>query len=374
MALCGCYTMNTPHIVVDSFGRSKSFSHIHNLRFYTLSMKSIWLGFLLLIMCSSVALGQTFIQNTMYDFNRFVYNPATAGLGDQGADERWSLTALGRLQWAGIDGSPQLMSVSANRTMSFGGVGAYIMRDEVGPISSTSLNVAYSYQTELSSGDNLALGLSVGFSQRALNLTVLAVNPNDPILPPNGTLLNESVLAPNLAVGGFYQGMKDEHMKYFIGLSGQDLLEPNISDLVLNNTGGTSTVPRSFYLTAGYRFAIGVWTSDNADYIQPTILARTQGAVFQSDISVLGKYKQFHAGLNYRGVAFAGDNSESMGAMIGFDVPNSQLFFGYSYDYNLSGLNINGDASSHEIILIYKFGKDNEGEKGPKDTGNVIKD
>jgi type IX secretion system PorP/SprF family membrane protein len=310
----------------------------------------------------------------MYDFNRFVYNPATAGLDNQGQSSDWQIGLLGRLQWAGIDGAPRLINLQAHRSTSFGGIGTYIMRDEVGPLSSTSINAAYAYPMTLNdSSGMLSFGLSIGLAQRALNFTVLSVDP-EPLLnlPSNGTNFNASTLTPNLSLGIFYSGFNDEgYERYFVGVSGHDLLGPSLNDLLTDPSLNESNVPRSFYATAGYRFEVGTWTSQQYNYLQPTVMLRTQGTVVQSDISLLGKYSRMYAGLNYRGLAFAGSNSESVGAMLGFELQEKTLSFMYSYDYNLTGLNINGDASSHEIILIYRIG--GGGDDDGKNSGNVIK-
>ncbi|MFK7973211.1 MAG: PorP/SprF family type IX secretion system membrane protein [Bacteroidia bacterium] len=331
-------------------------------------MNKFWITFLVLIACSASAFGQTFIQNTMYDQNRFVYNPATAGQDDKGTSSAWSMMLLGRLQWAGIDGSPQLASLSAHRGFDFGGIGAYVMRDGVGPLSSTSINVSYaSNPISLPGESSLSLGLSVGISQRAINMTVLSVDP-DPILPDIGTLLSGSVTAPNLSLGITYRKLTDGFEQLFVGVSGHDLTEPSISDLVLSSiNGNVSNVPRSFYLQASYRIPIGNWTSLTYNYVQPSVMVRTQGAVLQTDVSLKAKYSALHAGFNYRGLAFAGGNSESVGGILGFEVDDAnRWFFGYSFDYNLTGLNINGGASSHEIVISYKIG-------GGRKSGNVVK-
>lgn len=339
-------------------------------------MNKTWISLLILTMWAVTTQGQTFIQNTMYDLNRFVYNPAATGLSEKGKSADWTIGLLGRLQWAGIDGAPNLVNIQAHKHFDIGSLGAYIMRDEVGPLSSTSIQASYALPMELNDGNGLlSFGLSAGISQRAINMTILSVVP-EPLLnlQANGSSLSASTIAPSLALGVFYSGIDtmSGYERYFVGVSGQDLLEPSISDLVINPSASGSRVPRSFYATAGYRFAVGTWTKNSYNYLQPSIMVRMQGPVFQSDVSMTSKYNRFYAGLNYRGLAFAGSNSESVGAMIGFDIEERVLSFHYSYDYNLTGLNINGDASSHEIMLIYRLG--GGGDRDGRNTGNVIKD
>ncbi|MEZ4686533.1 MAG: PorP/SprF family type IX secretion system membrane protein [Bacteroidia bacterium] len=334
-------------------------------------MNKIWFSLLASLALCMPAFGQSFIQNTMFDYNRFVYNPATAGLGDKGTNQGWSINALGRLQWAGIDGAPQLVSLSGHRNFDgFGSLGGYIMQDELGPLSSTSINVSYALPLEVGSG-HLSFGVSTGFSQRAINQSIIAIRPDDPVF--NGlTDLSASTGVFNLSAGAFYQSQKFGYQQFFVGLSGQDLLEPSIDALKIDPTsGGVSNVPRSFYLTSGYRFPMGVWTPGTYNYLQPTVMLRLQGSVVQSDISLLTKVSALRAGINYRGLWYTGNErgSESIGGILGFDL-SEELFFGYSYDLNLSSLNSNGDASSHELVLTFNLaGQDAK----PRKSGTPVK-
>ncbi|MFK7969262.1 MAG: PorP/SprF family type IX secretion system membrane protein, partial [Bacteroidia bacterium] len=321
-------------------------------------MNKIWFSLLLMLACYVPALGQSYIQNTMYDYTRFLYNPATAGFNHAGTNQGWTLGSLGRQQWVGIDGSPRLVSLTGHRYFDgFGSIGGTLLQDQLGPFTSTSVNLAYGFPLQLGPESHLSLGISGGFSQRALNFQVIAIDPGDQVIVDPGNFLSNSTGAFNLSAGVFYQSRKDGFEKFFIGLSGQDLLEPSLEALTFApNTGEISNIPRSFYLTSGYKIPIGYWAGTNYNYIQPTVMLRMHGSVFQSDISLYAKISALRFGLNYRGVAYAFSErgSESFGGILGFDV-SEELFFGYSYDLNISGLNANGDASSHEIVLTYRF-------------------
>jgi type IX secretion system PorP/SprF family membrane protein len=347
--------------------------YAHFLQFPSF-MNKIWFSLLASLALCMPAFGQSFIQNTMYDYNRFVYNPATAGLGNKGTNQGWSFNALGRLQWVGIDGAPELVSLSGHRYIDgFGSIGGYIMQDELGPLSNTSINLSYALPLQIGDG-HLSFGVSGGYSQRAINQTIIAIRTDDPVFNNGANFLQASTGVFNLSAGAFYQTKKFGYQQFFMGLSGQDLLEPSIDALKADpSPGGVSNIPRSFYFTSGYRIPMGFWSDNVYNYIQPTVMMRLQGSVMQSDISVLAKISALHAGLNYRGLWYAGNErgSESFGGILGFDM-NEQLFFGYSYDLNLSALNANGDASSHELVLTFNLSApDNNSIKG---GGDVIKD
>ena len=157
----------------------------------------------------------------------------------------------------------------------------------------------------------------------------------------------------NLGAGLFYTHDND---RFYLGISGHDLLEPNIDALTLSPDIGTaSRVPRSFYVMGGYKFDLG---SGDDQSLQPTFLARTDGVVYQFDVSLYWQYSVMTFGVSHR-------LNESFSGMIGM-VLSTNTMIGYSYDYNITGLNANGDASSHELVLTYRI-PDAKGGGGKQD-------
>ncbi|RMG28883.1 MAG: type IX secretion system membrane protein PorP/SprF [Bacteroidetes bacterium] len=289
---------------------------------------------------------QVFVQNTLYPFSRLVYNPATAGMS--GGTQ---LTLLGRLQWLGIDGAPTLFTTSLDTRLESiqSGVGGYIIGDKLGPLSTTGINGSYSYHLPIVE-DKLVLGIgaSAGILQKAINgeFRYDPGNGEDPVVPLGQ--YSNSVIVPNLAAGLYLRGLDEEGKEqFYVGISGTDLLEPSIDDLTLNpGVGQDSRVSRTFYLTAGYRFVL----SEHIE-LEPSLLARTDGASSQFDLSAFLTLKSLVlVGLSHR---FGNDSfSGSLGVKI-----NDNAFVAYAYDYTISGLNQNGDISSHELVLSYTFPK-----------------
>lgn len=287
---------------------------------------------------------QVFIQNTLYPFNRFVYNPAIAGMEDG-----TTLTLMGRLQWLGIDGAPSLFTTSVDTRIEAlqSGVGGYIIADRLGPLTTTGVNGSYSYHLSLVPDKlRLGIGASAGILQKAINgeFRYDPSNGEDPVVPLGQ--YSNSVIVPNLAAGLYLSGLDDDgEEQFYVGISGQDLLEPSIDDITLTpGVGQESRVSRTFYFTAGYRFVL----SENVE-LEPSLLARTDGASSQLDLSAFLTLKSLVlVGLNHR---FGNDSfSGSLGVKI-----SDNAFVAYSYDYTISGLNQNGDISSHEIVLSYTF-------------------
>lgn len=296
------------------------------------------LGTCLLLFSS--ASGQIFIQNTLYPYNRFVYNPAAAGVSGQ-----TTLTLMGRLQWLGIDGAPQLLTASLDAPLDGidSGIGVYIIRDELGPLSTTGLNFAYSYRLSLGKG-TLSAGVSGGILQKALDGDFIynLDGGEDPLVPSGA--FSSSQIVPGLAAGLYYSHPNaDGEELFYAGISGQDLLEPSIDDLTQSpGLGAISRVARSFYLLGGVNLPVG-----NDVILHPSFATRTDGISYQLDGSLHVSVKSFLLGASYRTIS-----NESISGIVGARV-SDQLFFAYAYDFVLSGLNAQNDLSSHELIISY---------------------
>jgi type IX secretion system PorP/SprF family membrane protein len=292
----------------------------------------------------------------MYNYSRFVYNPATAGMKQVPTEsDGLNLTLLGRQQWLGIDGGPRMSALSVQSALSDdlrSGLGASVILDELGPLSSVGVDVSYAFYLPIgTNGAQLNFGVSGGFRQKSLNGNWIYdrdLNGDDPAIIDAPT----SDIVPSLGAGIYFSGPDN---RYYFGISGQDLLEPSIEGLLSQQTiGDDSKVARSFFVMGGYRFDL-----PNEMSLEPTVLARTEGLFPpQVDVNVYWRYKPLTIGAGYR--AF----NDSFSGMLGFNIsPNA--FLGYSYDYTLSALNFAGDVSTHELILSYTFpsAKKNPGRK-----------
>jgi type IX secretion system PorP/SprF family membrane protein len=110
-------------------------------------MRSLLLGLLLVIVLSPAAFAQQDPQYTMFMFNRFVQNPAYAG-----ALQATNITGLGRAQWVGIPQAPNTTTASINGYSKalHGGLGAYLIGDRLGPLSTVGIKGAYAFHLPFS--------------------------------------------------------------------------------------------------------------------------------------------------------------------------------------------------------------------------------
>lgn len=340
---------------------------VNDLPYSTMKQFVLLIG--LCIGLTVAASGQVFFQNTMYPYTRFMYNPAAAGMTNPGMEQGANFTLMGRQQWLGIPGAPRTPVFAFNAPLpnEIGGIGATVGSDILGPVTSTWLDVAYAYHLDLGSSLQLNIGAAGGFRNFNIDATGWKYDQSGGIDPTVPTV-SRSVLVPSISAG-IYLSSKDPNGRdgnFFVGLSGQNLLEPSIEDVLdVIGIGPTSRIPRTFSIMGGYRFDL-----DDRMSIQPIINLQTDGAQApQTAVSVYWNYKPVSVGVNFR----AGD-TESLGGILGFNV-SDQMFFGYSYDYPLTGLNGIGDLHTHEIIISYTLrgAKANTGREVDilKESGNL---
>ncbi len=314
--------------------------------YISFTMRTLTLALFLAVVCCTSASAQVFFQNTMYNHSRFLYNPAAAGIKQVPTEsDGLNLTLLGRQQWLGIDGAPRMSALSVQSALSEelrSGVGASVILDELGPLRTVGVNVSYAFYLPIgNNGAQLNFGVSGGFLQKSLSSNWVYdrdLNGEDPTIVDAPT----SDIVPSLGAGIYFSGPGN---RYYIGISGQDLLEPSIEGLLSQQSiGDDSKVARSFFLLGGYRFDL-----PNDMSLEPTVMARTEGLFPpQVDLNLYWRYSPITIGAGYR---FFND---SFSGMLGFNI-SQNAFLGYSYDYTLSALNFAGDVSTHELILSYTF-------------------
>ncbi|MEO0895271.1 MAG: PorP/SprF family type IX secretion system membrane protein [Bacteroidota bacterium] len=317
-------------------------------------MKKLLLALLLVGLSGVPAFAQQYFQNTMFNYTQFGYNPAAVNAKRVGVVESPSLTMLGRLQWLGFDGAPQTsyLAYETDLPSEAGYAGGLLLVDALGSISTVTLSASYAYEFELGTSNSfLRIGASGGMKQWRLDPTgFVAIDDNDVIIPDGVT----SVIVPALSTGiyltGKYIGKGDE-LRYYVGLSAQNLLEPSYDNALAATRNGTEDV-RTFVLSGGYNFIINERLT-----VMPSVMVMNDFALSAPQVStnVMLNYNPISVGLTYRAVG-----NESIGAMAGFYI-NDNIFMGYSYDYPTTNLNASNDVNSHELVLIYRFGQAKSG-------------
>jgi type IX secretion system PorP/SprF family membrane protein len=307
-----------------------------------MSMKKFYLSVFVVLSCTLTGLAQQRPQYTQYMINPFLLNPAVSGTEDY-ADFR----AGYRKQWTGFDGSPRTMYLSAhtnigkhlvtnnrsrNKKNGFHGIGGIITNDAIGPTTTTTFSMAYSYHMKISRKVFASLGLMGGFNQFTLDGSKLnAANPNDALI---GGM--SKIGMGDITLGAWVYGDK-----FYAGAS-MAQLAPSIA---FTQTGQKTDyeLTKHYFVMAGYRIPVGY----DFTFIPSFCIKATTPAPMSFDINAKLRYKDFlWAGVSYR-------NRDAVAGMVGIII-NNMFDISYSYDYITSDIH-KYTGGSHEIVVGYRL-------------------
>ena len=269
-----------------------------------------------------------------YYYNKFVWNPALAGV------EKYGQTYLiYRNQWNNIPGAPITKAFTLDGPLRSKnvGIGANLYQDNAGMFSRTGGMVSYAYGITFSPESKLRLGMGLGFIDNRLNLEGISVrDPLDPYLQLNSN--NKTGFDANFGVNYTYKDLN-------VGVSIPQVLaldlsysQPNSEDLVYQSV-------RHFQMNASYVFK----TMGDKLKIMPSGFVRiTPSVPVQFDFSTIVSYRDMiWGGVMYR-------SQYAVGLMAGMRI-NKQFVLGYAYDLPVNQYK-QYMKGAHEFMIGYQFG------------------
>ncbi len=295
---------------------------------------------LVMMALCTYASAQTSPNFTQYIFNKFYYNPAAAGTGNQS-----QIQASLRSQYTGYlsDSDPgggntvSVFSADLPIQKIKGGLGVYFSSNQFSKIENKQeISLNYAYHKKINS--NL---ISAGFGVGINNLRLFGENyrprdDEDPIIP------NTTV---NLKALSFNTGIFLQNPSYQIGLSAKNLIKPSYQV-------GDGTISENPTLLLFGKYDLGVsYTLD----ISPTFLIKSDFIKYNTELGVITTYNQkYWGGVNYRW-------QDAVSVMLGGNFLKNMVKIGYSIDFVNFGTTAKS-TTSHEIFLRYalaspKFGK-----------------
>ncbi|MFM9944908.1 MAG: PorP/SprF family type IX secretion system membrane protein [Bacteroidia bacterium] len=269
-----------------------------------------------------------------YYYNKFVWNPALAGVQKYG-----QAYLIYRNQWNAIPGAPITKAVTLDgplRSKNIG-LGASLYQDNAGLFSRTGGMMSYAYGINLSEDSKLRLGMGLGFIDNRLALNdVIVKHPEDPYLQVNNN--NKTGFDANFGVNYNYKDFN-------LGVSIPQVLaldikydQPSTGDIVYKSV-------RHFQINASYV----IKAMDDKLKIEPSAFIRvTPRSPLQYDISAVASYRDYiWLGAMYR-------SQYAMAIMAGTRI-NKQFVLGYAYDIAIGtwGQYMKG---AHEVMLGFQFG------------------
>lgn len=301
---------------------------------------SVHLFLILLLGNVVIAFGQKEPQYTQYMYNIGSFNPAYAG-----TVETPEIIGLYRAQWIDIPGAPRTMRFGVNVPFANekNGLGFNIVNDQLGPFTQTYVDIAYSYQVNVSENTKLSFGIDAGGSFLNVDLT----KGNFEITPePLLNSLTANNFYPTIGAGTFLYS--DD---WYLGLSIPNFLTNGI----YNDEVATLVEDKvQFNLIGGYVFGL----SESLKFKPAVLMNYLKGSPVNLNVSANFLINDaFTVGASYRL-----DNAVS--GLAGFQI-SSGTFIGYSYDHNTNGLG-EFNSGSHEVIVKFYLGKGGYRSKPPK--------
>ncbi len=295
-------------------------------------MKNIVYIFIVLMSVLAVSTEGVAQQDPMY--TQYFFNPLTVNSGYAGTREALNATLLIREQWVGIEGRPRTQTLSVHSPLRNDdiAVGGTIIRDEIGPTSSTSVFGDFAYRIQVSEQSRLAFGLKAGLNFLSADLAGLAnTDVNDLSLKQNIS----TNLLPNFGASAYLWADK-----YFLGLSAPKLLENNLANDIENLRGEERT---HLFFMGGYVFDLSPALKFKPTFM--TKIVRDAPVSFDLTANFLLDEKLWVGGMYRFG--------DAVGLLASYQITD-QLRAGYSYDFTLSKLQ-SYNGGSHEFMLSYDF-------------------
>jgi len=296
-------------------------------------MKKVYL-IILILFVAAPGFSQQLPQFTQYMYNTVSINPAYAGSRDA-----FSITALNRNQWAGVDGAPVTQTLSINSPLRNDkiGLGLSVINDKIGDENTTFVYGDFSYRVDLSADVTLRLGLKAGAYYYGLDDPTLG---DDPFFSDDFNRWT-----PNFGAGAYLSAQK-----WYLGFSAPKLI--NKDNNRLEEFKALEQV--HYYLTSGYVFDL----SDTFKLRPSALVKATSGAPLSVDMTATGIFNEkFYLGANYR-------IDDAIGAFLDVELFDG-FRAGYAYEYSISDIQPY-TSGSHEFLLIYEFRFKNTRYKSPR--------
>ncbi len=287
---------------------------------------------IVLLLISSMTYGQQDPLFTHYMYNKLAINPAYAGSHDL-----FSVEAITRLQWVGINGGPRTISFTAHTPLRNPhiGLGLYAYRDQLGPTVDYGAMGNFTYRV-IFDHSKLCFGINAGFKYYNIDFTML-IPKDDGDVELMNQVQNKAV--PDVDFGIYYYAPH-----FYAGLSSKHLLQNQMSVSSApapDSKSSFTKLKRHFYGIAGGAIPF----SENLVFMPSILMKYVEGAPFQTDINASFLILDvLTLGASFR-------TNAALAFLVEVNItPN--LSVGYSYDIwfnSLQGYN----KGSHEIRIGY---------------------
>ena len=280
-------------------------------------------------------------------YSQFYANPLYLNPALAGATLSPRISMNYRNQWPSLNQAFTTYNVSydhyVDAVRGAFGVVASMDRISAGLMSSSMVQLMYSYHLRASRSISINMAVSGGFYQKAVDWNSLVFeDPNSFEMPVD----RESVFVPDLGFGAVL-GYKDI---FYVGAALHHLTQPTTSFY----EAGLDKLYRKLTIHAGVNINFG--TRHKSYSGSPPSITLSPAIVYIHQY----QFNQFNVGLNLTiypfvvGVWYRNNipGVDAVIALLGFQYRGFQ--FGYSYDVTISKLT-NATGGAHEVSLGYRF-------------------
>jgi type IX secretion system PorP/SprF family membrane protein len=294
--------------------------------------KGVFSGLLgiMLLMTSTCALAQLNPYQAIYFQNRYLINPAMAGL-----DKGFNINLAYQQQWNALPGAPKLQSITTEYQVTDKvGLGLNIQDEQSGIFRQTRLMGSYAYHLPLGDQDQkLNFGLSLGINDPRIDYNNVIGDPAD------------LELAQYNQKGPYFDG--DLGLSYTSNNLFIEGVLPNLNTVLFNRGGQRADVDRTLFFSAiSYKIVL---TNDITHYSAEPLVAYREVKGFRNiaDLGLNLKMDDYH--LELRSIYHTNNNW-------GFGFVLDQQNYDLGFDYNLyTGQITNYTNGAFEIGLKLKL-------------------
>jgi type IX secretion system PorP/SprF family membrane protein len=311
-----------------------------------------WCAILLATLLKAQQIG----DYTNYFYKPMLYNPAYTGV-----QKNISAMAITRIQWTGFTNAPQFNAFTLDGRVKKKriGLGVNIISDKQGLTGRTGGDILYSYSLGLNKTTRLSFGISMGMINHTVNFAKAEVENTLP--DPTLSAQTQSKTTLNGSAGIALIGKKIE-----AGFSIPQLIGNNFKYNSQAGTTETYNQPAQYLTYLRYKFFMN---EEKAITLSPmALISITPHSPFQFDGGLIFDCKKkFSLATIYK-------SNSAIAVSAGFWVRN-HFNVAYSYDFPLGGI-ATYSGQTHEILISYTFGKEEEPEKEEVDStkGPKMKD
>lgn len=280
--------------------------------------------FLLFISLSFLSLGQQESRFTQYMFNLYEVNSAYAG-----SRETFSLAAIVRSQWTGIDGAPNMQSLTMNTPILTKniGIGIKFRNESAGASSQTRFSGSFAYRFRLAKG-KLAFGLSAGLLNNRFNWGKAEFKDPSDQIKDSGV---ENIYTATFDFSSYFATES-----FYVGIQLDNLNQSKINVLyegsAKNYSHFTAIIGKAFVINKNIVF-------------KPSALFRSTQAAYQFELNCSFLFNE----TLWTGITFRSGNELSI--ILEYNL-NQKLRFGYAFDFALQSIQ-SANAGSHEFFIGY---------------------